>query len=401
MLYLSNNSSTISESSFFVSFVMHLSFSCHFSAYPFKPSLIMLLGENMIKKIIKINLLIFGMLFLGLIMLGCTSNQTPQNSAANIVNTQSDTSTILAPTKSLCPDAFKGSLDYDQTLVAGKYVITLNTISFGSPNKALITIKDVLSGTEQKQTLDEGTSADILFGTSKLTVLFSGMDYAGGTKAKFEVCYDKPKACNNPAASALIDYGDSLNVAGLYLIKINTINFGSPSTIQLDVFDAKSGLRIATDTFVEGIPQDFNVAGRTLTLTASLDYSSGTKVKVSVCGDIPNPPAPKCNPSVDTLSVVTLAQNEKIMWNSRFELEVQGILGTDQAIVKITDKTTSVSRVYTLDKGVLRDTNLGGITGISLLLEHVDLRIGNKPSEMAATITICDKVSDFQGALIN
>lgn len=446
------------------------------------------------------NPLILGIFFIALIfLLGCTNNPTkPTNT-----NT-TDTNSILAPPKGLCNDSVKGALYEGQTLNAGKYVITLETISVGSPNKVTVNVKDTSTGLDKSKVLTEGTPTDFMFGPSKVTVLFKSINSVGGTAANLEVCYDQP-TCQSPIANGLIDYGDQLNVGGLYLLKINTISFGSPNTIQLDIYDVSTGKKLTTNTFVDGMPLEITIGTNKFTVTASVDYSTGTKVKLSVCGDLPAPlPAPKCaqnptgvgtstihigkimkiegryeillenvqdmmgkkyvsvivtdtltfeqrsqtlevgqsadlnfrsgvltlsvtsanvalvaldsdativacaellappkcNPSVDTMTVVTLAQGEKILWNSRFEIEVQGILGTDQAIVKITDKTTTISRVYTIAKGVAQQANIGGLEGISLLLENIDLRIGNQPSTLVSTITVCDKVSDFQGGII-
>ena len=447
------------------------------------------------------NSVVLGIFLLGILFLsGCTNNvpKAPDNNTI-------DANSILAPSKGLCADSIKSALSEGQTLTAGKYLITLETITTGAQNKVSVNVKDTSTGLEKSEILTEGTPTTYLFGTSKVTVLLKSINLVGGTTANLEVCYDHP-ICQSPIASVLIDYGDNLNVGGIYQLKINTINFGSPNTIQLDIYDVTTGKKLTTNSFVDGMPSELTIGTNKLIISASMDYGTGTKVKISVCGDLPLPPPapkcapnptglgtstltigkimkiegryeilldnvqelmgkkyvsvivtdtltfeqrkqtlevgqsadlnfrsgvvtlsvtsanvalvaldsdativacaellvpPKCNPSVDTMTVVTLAQGEKVLWNSRFEIEVQGILGTDQAIVKITDKTTTVSRVYTIAKGVVQTVNIGGLEGISLLLENIDLRTGNQPSTMVSTITVCDKVSDFQGGLIH
>ena len=256
-----------------------------------------------------IAILIFSLVFL----LGCTSNQP-----------KTDQQNILAPPKTLCADAFKGSLDYGQVLNAGRYTVTLNTITFGSPNQVTVTVKDLLSGDEKKETLTEGKSADLMFGVSKVTVLFSGMDYTGSTKAKFEVCYDHPKKCETPIAKGIINEGEQLDVAGTYTIRMVSIKSGSPNTASVEILDAKTTLPMAYATLIEGVPQEVGLVGAKLVVTFSMTFATVPKPQIEVCGDIGTQPVPpKCNPSAGGADAV-LKLNQNVLANGRYEILFNG-----------------------------------------------------------------------------
>lgn len=321
--------------------------------------------------------LLFSLVFL----LGCTSNQP-----------KTDQQNILAPPKSLCADAFKGTLDTGDVLNAGKYTVTLNSVSLGSPNQVTVTVKDLLSGDGKKVTLTEGTATDVMFGTSKVSILLSGMEIVGGTKAKIELCYDHPKKCETPIAKGIVNEGEKLDVAGTYTVSMVSIKSGTPNIAQVEILDSKTMAILAKADLIEGVPTEVNLGATKLVLTFSMTFATVPKPQIEVCGDVVGQPTPvpKCNPSIGGADG-TIKVSQSLLAHGRYEITLVGVqsdMGKKFAIVNVIDKVTLIQKQVAIEEGGQVDIVFGGEI-LSIWADNIKPEIIAK--ESSAHIVVCAK----------